>query len=76
MTFTELADTRENITSALLNLSMVKYFVECSTADKAYIHEILDYCELVTQTLEEAEECLQTAIDNILKAEGYNNDNM
>jgi len=71
MTFTQLVDTQEKITSALLKLDMAKYFAKWSITD-----EILDYCDAVAQTLEEARECLQTEIDNILKEEGYNNDNM
>ena len=71
MTFTELADTRQNITSALLELDMVKYFAKWCKTD-----EILDYCDAVAQALEEARDQLQNEIDNILKAEGYNNDNM
>jgi len=86
MTFTQLVDTKQKITSALLDIDMVRYFAKCSTADKASIGKILDYCDATTQALNEARaclasgclesECIQNEVDNILKEAGYNNDNM
>ena len=80
MTFTQLVDTKQKITSALLDIDMVKYFAKCSTADEASISKILDYCDAAAQALKEARECLaseclvseciQNEVDNIWKEAG------
>lgn len=67
MTFTQIADTRENVTIALLNIDMIRHFAK-SGAD---IGKILDYCDYAAQPLEEARERLQGEVDKVLKEEGY-----
>lgn len=71
MTFTQIADTRENVTIALLNIDMIRHFAKSSAEGKVDIGKILDYCDFAAQPLEEARERLQTEINNILKEEGY-----